>query len=386
MLEGWTPELLTLAAGAFAMSFALGINSSGINNYLAGGGPGQFRVAPEQLGILEGIRETSGLLTVFFATLAAGLMAPRLAAAALIVMGIGMTALGPAPNLVVVALAGFCWGVGFHLFGPVSNSIILALAARGREGHALGRMASVQALGQPIGMAAVVLLAGVMTIRGMFVIAGVVALLGGLVLLRLPADLGGIKRMRLFLRRRYARYYLLQLLDGGRKQIFITFAVFLMVRLYHFDVRAVAAIMVVNNLLMAFVSPRVGRWIDRHGVRPILLLNYTSLIFVFLGYAFILSPAVMVVLYALDNLLFTSNIAFTVYLRHLAPADEVRPSLSMGVTFNHVFSAGIPPVGGLIWAVFGYQAVFVGGAALVVILLFVSLGVEATARRAAVAA
>lgn len=377
---------MTLAAGAFAMSFALGINSSGINNYLAGGGPGQFRVAPEQLGILEGIRETSGLLTVLFAALVAGLLAPRLAAGALIVMGIGMTVLGPAPNLVVVAIAGFCWGIGFHLFGPVSNSIVLSLAARGREGHALGRMASVQALGQPVGMAAVVLLASVMTIRGMFVVAGIVALLGGLILLRLPPDLGGIKRMSLFLRRRYARYYLLQLLDGGRKQIFITFAVFLMVRLYHFDVRAVAAIMVVNNLLMAFVSPRVGRWIDHHGVRPILLLNYSSLIVVFLGYAFLVSPVVMVVLYALDNLLFTSNIAFTVYLRNLAPPDEVRPSLSMGVTFNHVFSAGVPPIGGLIWAIFGYQAVFIGGAALVVILLVVSLGVEAKAPHASVAA
>src|SRR5579859_7139334 len=116
----------------------------------------------------------SGLLTVFFATLAAGLLAPRLAATALMVMGIGMMALGPAPNLVVVAIAGFGWGAGFHLFGPVSNSIILALAARGREGHALGRMASVQALGQPLGMAAMVLLAGVMTIRGMFIIAGAI--------------------------------------------------------------------------------------------------------------------------------------------------------------------------------------------------------------------
>lgn len=367
--------IVTLAIGAFAMNFALGINSSAINNYLAGGGVGEFHVAPEQLGVLEGIRETSGLLTVFFATMAAAIVAPRLAAVALFVMGGGLILLGNAPNLFIVGFAGFLWGIGFHLFGPLSNSIVLSLARRGKEGHALGRMASVQALGQPAGMAAVAIFAGLLTVRGMFVVAGAVAFVGGAVLLKLPTDLGPSQRMHLLLRRRYARYYVLMLLDGGRKQVFITFAVFLLVRNYHYDVRTVAVLMVANNLLMALIAPIVGRWIDRYGERPVLLANNAALIFVFLGYALIVNPIAMALFYMLDNLFFTSSTAMTMYLRRLAPPEDVRPSLSMGVSFNHVASAGVPLIGGLVWESFSYPVVFIGGAVLVALSLLVSFGV-----------
>jgi len=369
-------SLGTLAIGVFAMSFALGINMSGINNYLAGGAAGQFRVTPNQLGVLEAVRETSGLLTVFFAAMAASLAAPRLAAFALIVMGVGLAALAPASNLYVVGIAGFFWGVGFHLFGPVSDSIVLSLASEGKEGHALGRMAAVSALGQPAGMAAVALLAGVLNVRGLFVIAGLVAIIGGVVLLRLPKDVGGIKRMRLLLRARYVRYYMLMMLDGGRKQVFITFAVFLLVRNYQYGVQAIAALMVVNTLVIAALAPAAGRWIDRVGERRVLVTRYAALFFIFLGYAFIPNPWIMALLYALDNLFLATNPATTVYLRRLAPDDEVRPSLSMGVTFNHLFSVGVPLVGGLAWQTFGYQTVFVGGAVLVAISLFVAAGIQ----------
>ncbi len=376
----WSSPLSLLALGIFAMSFALGVNMSGINNYLAGGAAGQFRVTPNQLGLLEAVRETSGLLTVFFAAMAASLVAPRLGAFALIVMGVGMAMLAPAPNLLIVGLAGFLWGAGFHLIGPVSNTIVLALAERGKEGHALGRLAAVQALGQPAGKAAVALLAGLLGIRGLFVVAGVVAVLGGLVLLLLPTDLVGTRKMTLLLRWRYARYYALMLLDGGRKQVFITFAVFLLVRNYHYDVRAVAVLMVVNSLITALFAPVVGRWIDRFSEKPVLLTNYSALILVFLGYALIPNPYVMMVLYALDNLFFTSNTALTVYLRRLGPSDEVRPSLSMGVSFNHVFSVAVPLVGGVLWAMFGYQVVFICGAVLVALSLFVASGIDSKRR------
>ena len=51
----------------------------------------------------------------------------------------------------------------------------------------------------------------------------------------------------------------------------------------------------------------------------------------------------------------------------LVTPDDLRPSLTAGMTMNHVAAVVIPVTGGILWEVYGYQVPFIGGAVLAVI-------------------
>ncbi len=65
---------------------------------------------------------------------------------------------------------------------------------------------------------------------------------------------------------------------GVRRQIFMPFAVFLLVKKFHFSIQEVTILFVVNNLINYFLSPLIGRAIIRFGERKVLSLEYSSMI------------------------------------------------------------------------------------------------------------
>ena len=103
-----------------------------------------------------------------------------------------------------------------------------------------------------------------------------------------------------------------------------------------------------------------------------LSLSYIGLFFVFLGYAVVQHRPMLYALYCIDNMIFFGGIALTTYLHKIAPEEDIKPTLSMGVTMNHVAAVIAPFVGGLAWHFFGYQVIFFSGAALAFISLIVS--------------
>jgi len=112
--------------------------------------------------------------------------------------------------------------------------------------------------------------------------------------------------------------------------------------------------------------------VDRIGERKALSICYTALIFIFLGYGLVHDRRILYVVYCLDSFVYMFSIAQTTYLNKIAPPEDVRPALSMGITMNHVTSVIVPVVGGLIWESLGrYEVVFLGGAGVALISLLV---------------
>jgi len=59
------------------------------------------------------------------------------------------------------------------------------------------------------------------------------------------------------------------------------------------------------------------------------------------------------------------SMARATYLKKIAFSEEdVSPTLSMGITIDHMVSMFIPWLGGFIWTIFGYEYVFIAGAAI----------------------
>jgi MFS family permease len=120
--------------------------------------------------------------------------------------------------------------------------------------------------------------------------------------------------------------------------------------------------------------PLIGRLISRVGERLILSFSFTALIGIFLGYAFVGYLPVLFVLFVLNNLMFGADaLALPAYLQKIAVShEEITSNVSVEQTINHIAAIGIPLIGGRIWEVFGFQAPFLFGAAIVVIALIMT--------------
>ena len=120
----------------------------------------------------------------------------------------------------------------------------------------------------------------------------------------------------------------------------------------------------------------MGKLVDHYGERIMLSLSYAGLAIVFFGYASIHHRPTLYVLYCIDNLIFFGGIALTTYLHKIAPEEDLKPTLSMGVTMNHMAAVAAPLVGGFAWRLFGYEVIFLAGSALAVLSLIVSQWVD----------
>jgi len=368
-------DLLLLGAAVFGLSFALGIQTATFMNFLVE----DIGIEAYQLGVLESIREVPGFLSVFLVGLGAQIAESSLAGVSLLLFSLGIGSYYTIYSLPSLVFGSFLWSLGLHCWMPLRSSLVLNLSEAGTQGRRLGQMGSVASLATMIAIASVFAVATYlpMNYRVMFLAAALVTLTGAVASFLIRKGGGKIHRPRLIFRREYGLYYLLELLEGSRKQIFITFAVFALVKVYGTSVSHIAILMLVNSLIGLLLSPSIGKLNDRIGEKRMLTISYLSLVAVFLGYAFIHQVEVLYALYCLDSLLFIfSGIALITYLNKIAASDHLTSSLAMGTTMNHVASVTIPLLGGLIWSTVGYETTFLAGAIVVLASLTIAQRVK----------
>jgi predicted MFS family arabinose efflux permease len=76
-------------------------------------------------------------------------------------------------------------------------------------------------------------------------------------------------------------------------------------------------------------------------------------------------------------MVFSVSMARSTYMKKIAkqPAD-IQPTLTAGVTIDHVFSITAALVGGVIWSRYGFQYVFLFGMLIAILNFFVALRVR----------
>jgi len=364
-----TRDLRLLAITVFCVSFGFGAYFSTFNNFAVE----TLNLRPDQLGVLEALREVPGFLIFAVAALTMRVAEPILACIALLLLALGLGAYSAVDSVTKLLLFSLVWSVGLHAWMPISPSMALNLSHEHNRARRLGQVAAVGALGTICGMALVLLGGGFIGFKNIFIVAGAICAAGAVSVSMISRDIGHAEKPRLVLKRRYSLYYALVFLEGCRKQVFITFAIFALVRNYHTPLRVVAALMIVNNLTNVFLAPKVGRLIDRIGERKVLAFCYAALIPVFMGYALVKHPPVLYVLYCLDNLFFLGSIGLNTYLHRICSPEDLMPSLAMGISVNHAAAVAVPVIGGFLWAKLGYQTTFFGGAVVVAISVLTAL-------------
>ncbi|MCX5654114.1 MAG: MFS transporter, partial [Planctomycetota bacterium] len=345
---------LAVAGVGVTMALQRGLNA----NFLAD----DIKVSGLQIGILEGFRESCGVVAFAVLALLAGFAEPLVGAAMLLLLAAGLAAYTFVYDFAWVVILSLVWSQGLHVWMPLPNSMTLSLAEPGRAGLRLGQIAAAGSAGWGLGLGlALVLMSAGLTIRPMYLLAGAASVVAAGACLAMPRDLK-TPGPRLVFRRKYGLYYLLCFLEGWRKQIFICFAGFLLVREYGASVQTMLILWIIAQVIGYFGSPHVGRLVDRVGERRVLIAYYTSIIFVFVGYAAVPNAYLLYFLFVSDSALFMLAMATTTYVNRIVPPAEHTPTLSMGVAMNHVAAVAMPLAGGFLWKYLGYQYAFGLGA------------------------
>lgn len=81
--------------------------------------------------------------------------------------------------------------------------------------------------------------------------------------------------------------------------------------------------------------------------------------------------------FVVDQLLMAAGMARATYVnRRAVHPEDASPTLSMGITLDHLVAMFVPSLGAFIWNRFGYEYVFVGGACIALLNLLVTTRIE----------
>jgi predicted MFS family arabinose efflux permease len=378
-INSLSKDFLRFIAAVSIFGFSMAVVNAVFNNFLSE----TFALGDFKRGMLELPRELPGFLVIFVSALFSFMCTRRLAALAHILAAIGIYLVGHFSVTYAFMLVWlFIFSIGQHIFLPLAQSIGMEFAEKGKMGRRLGQFTGATNLAGIIG--SFVIFIGFkflnFTFSVSFTIAGVGLLVSSFLIFSMKPDKVHPMRSKFTLRKEYKLFYLLNILYGMRKQIFLTFAPWVLVTIFKENTATLATLLTIGGIIGIVFNPLLGRAIDRFGERRILMMEAVVLFVVCIGYGFSRKLfAAQVAFYITagcfiaDQLLMAVSMARATYLKKIAvKPDDVHQTLTMGVTIDHLFSISIALIAGTVWITFGYEYVFLMAAVIAFINFFVA--------------
>ncbi|MDR3280017.1 MAG: MFS transporter [Synergistaceae bacterium] len=362
--------LLTMLLSGIAYGLYRGVQ----DNYLAE----IVHISKFERGIVEFFRELPGLLVVLTLAAMYRLTESKILKIGMAVMLAGVAGLmlfGSGKFIVVVFMVVFSFGE--HIIMPVKSTIAMDLAKPEQGGMALGVSGSLNQIGHIAGFVVVTGLfvafsrfglgqGSIVPFKAVFAIS--VALMVGAVLVSLTLQESKIKpeRKRFYFAKKFSKFYMLEIFYGSRKQVFMTFAPYVLILQYGADTSTISILLAICADCGAVASPMIGRLIDKLGYKTVMVSDTLILVVVCFFYGFshrIFSTDVAFVIvcvnYVMDSIISLASMASNVYVRDISDsAEELTATLSTGVSVNHLISIFIALVGGWIWEHVGMELLF----------------------------
>ena len=330
-------------------------------------------------GVTEFFRELPGIALIFILAAFYMLSAQTLYKIGALVMLIGMAmhAVLP-PSKVLIILAICVYSIGEHIQIGMKSTLSLQFAKPDRGGAALGIQNSSNQIGTLIGYLVIV---GVFTLlptgqeayRIVFAAAAGLALISLLFSTRITGSSQTDRnKRRFYFHKKYFKYYMLEMFYGARKQVFLTFGPYVLILYYGADAATISLLFAISAVACFFASPIVGRIIDKLGYKTVMVADTLILVIVCFCYGFAhhifpkdIAFIVCCVNYVLDAVISLASMASNVYVQDLSDnQDEVKATISTGVSINHVITIFIALFGGWIWQTLGIETLFIISAVL----------------------
>ena len=366
-----SPEaLLMLMAIGMPLSFATW--SGLLNNFAVE----MINFDGREMGFLQSFREVPGFLS--FAVVFAMLFMRQqpLTLLALLLLGIGTALTGVFPSFWGLMITTFIMSTGFHYFETLHQSLTLQWIDKHRAPVVFGRIISLRSITSAIAFGLIYL---ALELGGFAYIW--VYLLGGCFTIAIaffcwsayPRFTSTVEQhKKIVFRSRYWLWYALVFMSGARRQIFVVFAVFLMVQKFGFSASDMSLLFLVNMGATFYIAPKIGRFIQRFGERRSLIIEYVGLVLIFTGYAFASEAWMGIVLYLLDHVFFAMAIAIKTYFQKIADPEDIASSSGVSFTISHIAAVFIPAAFGFLW-LYSPAYVFIAGAGMAGVSLLLAM-------------
>lgn len=362
---------LYVLAGIF-VGMGSGIYGTVFNNYLSD----TYHLTSGIRGALEFPRELPGTLIMIVLGLLSFLGDIRLAMLAMCSCALGLLGIGLFSHSIGVMIIWLsAMSLGQHMYMPLSPTIGMNLSEKENYGSRLAQY-NAYLLIATIGSYAIVWASFkffAMSYNAAFVLAAVFYAMAAAVFSLMKKHTPKLKKPQFVFRKKYTLFYALSIVNGGRKQIFLTFAPWVLIQVYKLDAPVFAILGVVVSLISICTRSIVGWAIDHLGERFVLSVEAVILFVICFGYTFSgdflpsgVAMIFMIVCYIIDCSMTVVEMARSTYIRKIAVCPEdVAPTLSTGVSLDHIVSMTIPTLGGLLWAATGadgYKYIFLADA------------------------
>lgn len=358
----------------FIIGLGYGIHKGLLDNYLAEiVGIGEF-----ERGLTEFFRELPGFLLIFILALLFTFSAEKLykLGAIIILVGMGMLAIVP-PVKVLVVLAVCICSLGEHIQLGMKSTLALSYSKEGKGGEALGIQSSSQQVGTLIGFIIVIIgflvFAKTQPFKIFFMVAGIITAVGAFISFGMKGKSETDENARHFyFRKKYTKYYMLEVFYGARKQVFLTFGPYVLILFYGAKTTVISLLFAISAIASFLMAPVVGKIIDRAGYKIVMIMDTLILVVVcfFYGFAHHLFPMnvafiVCCINYVLDAVISLASMAASVYVQDISDnMQEVKATLSTGISVNHLITLAIALFGGWIWQKVGIETLFIISAVL----------------------
>ena len=325
------------------------------------------------IGIIQSVREIPGFLALLVIYIILILKEHRLSALSIAILGFGVGITGVFPSYTGLIATTMIMSFGFHYFETTNQSLTLQYFDKDSSPLVIGKLRSYGAAANIVVGIFIYLISFLFPYKTTFGLIGFIIVMVGIwgILQNPTRDGLPVQHKKMIVRKKYWLYYFLTFMAGARRQIFIAFAVFLLVKKFEFSIQEITLLFVLNNSINYFLNPLIGKAIIKFGERKVLSLEYSSLIMIFIGYAFVESKIIIATLYVLDHIFFNFAMGIRTYFQKIGNPKDIAPSMAVGFTINHIAAVIIPALGGLMWIV-DYRIPFIAGAIMsAVSLLFV---------------
>jgi len=329
-------------------------------------------------GVTEFFRELPGILLVFILATFYMLSAETLYKVGALIMlaGMAMHAVLP-PTKILITLAICMYSLGEHIQLGMKSTLGLQYAKPGRSGVALGMLSSTSQIGTLVGYLVIVLVFSIFTkdqpYTMFFAIAAILASVSAVCSLRITGSSKTDEhKRRFYFHKKYSKYYMLEMFYGARKQVFFTFGPYVLILFYGANAAQISLLHAVSAIACFYAAPIVGRIIDKLGYKVVMITDTLILVGVCFCYGFAhrLFPMdvaflVCCVNYILDSVISLASMAANLYVQDLSDnPDEMKATISTGVSINHVITIFIALFGGWIWQTLGMELLFIASAVL----------------------
>ena len=385
MVGLWTRDLVVTTLAVFMMRFGEGLLGGARMNFFVD----TLGITGGQVLLLEGIREVPGLILMFIAALTMRLPLSWRAAGSALVLGLGYMCYALIHSYTGLMVVAIIASFGLHGYQPIGPAMGLALATENTRGRVLGVLASVGSLAGIVGMGALAITSGLISnlpLQWFYVIGGAVITVSAFIFMQLSRNLGETKGVqpRLVLKKRYWRFYVLKLFEGSRKEILGSFCTLVLIERFGWQVWQISTLMLIRAVASLILAPSLGALVDHIGPRKSLLISYSVLALACIAYATVPVAMILAVLYIIIRLGQTLNLGLNVWIHGQAPSEELTPTLSAGVSVNHITSVAMPMLFGVLIPIMGYGGVYLLSAGIILVsIYFVVTMSDSTHRRTA---